>query len=300
MKKIVLMIAAAAVVASCSRDELDLRTGDTRLNIAAECLTALDAQTRVELSAMGVNVPDKSTFRTVVWSPDVKDVFDDGFYNVWTSLSEFNREKYEFVPEVYRVKLSSKPVSYKRTDTGATVTAAEALRLGLDPTVLIPIVDEGVDKPYFEGYSANVTVEAQQTATAKVTAAPANSVVTIQLTDRFCGYFANGASFTIKTAKGSTFTWSSGDAQQYWWVCPQGLTITGKAVKQSPSPGIFDPEEVTFTHTVADSEVAKRTLYRYTFDVSTAGSAKVTITVNDTPLGTIDLGEEELNDSKRE
>ena len=78
------------------------------------------------------------------------------------------------------------------------------------------------------------------------------------------------------------------------FIAPNSFTVTGTATKQSAQSG---KEGVTVTLPEYKNEALKaQTLYTVKMDVETAGSATLTITLNETLVESIDI-EQELNDN---
>ena len=310
------MMIAAMIAVSCSREHVDFRT-PASLRIAAESLTVFDAETRGEqipISSLGVTadrIPANAmSLRTLVACDDrTMRLEGRNPYKVWETADDFNSEDMEFMPSTYHIKLGQKQAStgalpdYTDLATGETVSKVDApYHTG---GRLIPQVPEGENLPYFEG-SATVTLQRQGNETAHVVVKAANAVICVDFTDNFKKYFGKGASLTVKTKNGSTFNVSytgegNGDGvinytKKYFWVRPQGLTISGTALRQDPSPGIVEATEVKITdYTVSDENVLPQTLYTYMFDVKGVGGTKpdgdgngITITVNNEPVETFE------------
>lgn len=314
-----MIVAAAAAFASCSKEHDGIGgQGSASLQISAESLTVFDAETRagqIPISSLGVTadrIPTNALeLRTLVACADLTIRLEGSdSYKVWTSANAFNSENMELMPATYYIKLGQRqgaPVNalphYTDLATGATVSNVDAPYH--NGGRLVPQVPEGVNMPYFEG-SAEVTLERRQEATAQVTVKAANAVVCVEFTDAFKRYFAKGATFTLQTKAGNSFTVSytgdgSGDGavqynKQYYWVRPQGLTISGTAMRQDPSPGIVEAKPVKIAdYVVADADVLPQTLYTYTLDIKNVGGTNpdkegngITITVNNNPVETFE------------
>lgn len=277
MKRILIIMSAAALCASCSEEATEKPVagkGYGELAVSALCSTVVDAQTRaqVELPA-GTTVPEAGALALRIESTDA----DHQFNRAWETVSAYSAKKDLLFATTYDVTIHS------------------AYTEGVENSA------EGLDKPYFEG-TTNVRVAARQQTPVTVTAALANSIVRIAFTDAFKSYFPNGAKFTLTTAAGSEFTaeYTADDhtvAEQYWFVRPTSFVIAGSAVKQTPSAS-QEPVTVTFSP-VENTAVAPRTLYTYTFDVKGVGSTGgIEITLNDTPAAT-DASDTELNDDAK-
>lgn len=267
------MITVAAF-AACSTEatETPAAKGYGEIAVNGAVSAVLDARTRAqaELPA-GTTIPDAGSLALAIESTDAA----NPYFKEWGAVSEYSTKKNLLFATTYEVRIHS-------TESEDVATSAE-----------------GLDKPYFEG-SENVTVAARQQTPVTVTAALANSIVRIEFTDDFKGYFPNGAQFTLTTEAGSEFTvgYTAEDhsvAEQYWFIRPASFSIAGSAVKQTPSASV-EPERVVFAETAAVA--AARTMYTYTFDVKGVGSGKVNITLNDTPIAT-DESDNEMNDDAK-
>ena len=94
---------------------------------------------------------------------------------------------------------------------------------------------EGAGKPYFEAVAETTVAIGQESTSVKLTARLLNTIVRVKFTDRFKGYFGNGADFTLTTAAGSEFALDYTTAENYYFVRPAEFVITGQATKQTPS-----------------------------------------------------------------
>lgn len=152
------------------------------------------------------------------------------------------------------------------------------------------ITAEGYDKATFVGVE-NFTVEARAEKTVNVTAKIANALVKVETTEAFNNYFPGGHTLTLKTAAGNEFDVTAQTDPLF--IAPESFTITGTATKQPNQSGAEG--EVVALPDFKKDELVAQTLYIVKMDVTTAGQAKLTITLNDTLVDTIDI-EQELND----
>lgn len=270
--------AAAALLGACSKGEAlpdeELRSGT--LAIDASCAAVVDAVTRarVELPA-GTAIPDWREMTMRIASKM------SGFnYNrVWARVANYDPKNDLLLEGDYEVTIFSTPT-----------------------WVGVANIEEGADKPYFEGIASPVTVERRKQTPVPIRAVLANTAVRIEFTDRFKSYFAGGATFTLTTAAGNQFTvgYTAEDptvAETWWYVRPAAFTISGRATKQRPS-ATADPETVRFAD-VKNEKANPTTLYVYRFDISGVGNTDgVTITLNDEPIGTETIDEELNPDSE--
>ena len=153
------------------------------------------------------------------------------------------------------------------------------------------ITEEGYDKATFVG-SKEFAVEARKSSNVEITATIANALVVVEVTENFKHYFAGGHALTLATAAGNEFDVTAQTDPIF--VAPASFTIGGTAVKQ-PNQSGAEGVTVTLPNYVAES-VAAQTLYTVKLDVEAAGSATLTITLNDTLVESIDI-EQELNDN---
>ena len=153
------------------------------------------------------------------------------------------------------------------------------------------IADEGFNKPVFGG-SQEFDVVARGDVNVEITATIANAIVKVETTEAFNRYFEGGHTLKLVTAAGNEFNVT--EQSELLFIAPELFTITGTATKQSAQSGA-EGVVVTLPEYKPES-VAAQTLYTVKFDVETAGSATLVITLNETPVyeGVID---QELNDN---
>ena len=152
------------------------------------------------------------------------------------------------------------------------------------------ITEEGYDKAAFVG-SQEFTVEARKLSDVDITATIANALVKVQVTENFKNYFVGGYTLTLTTAAGNKFDVTA--QTEPLFIAPADFTIGGTAVKQPNQSGAEGV--VVDLQGYRHDEVAAQTLYTVKMDVKEAGSATLTITLNDTLVESIDI-EQELND----
>ncbi len=155
------------------------------------------------------------------------------------------------------------------------------------------ITEEGYDKATFVG-SAEFSVEPRKNTEVEVTATIANALVKVEVTDNFKAYFPGGHALKLTTAAGSEFDVT--EQAEPLFIAPESFTVSGTAVKQPNQSGA-----VGTTVTLPEyncTEAKAQTLYTVKLDVENAGSAQLTITLNDTLVESIDI-EQELNDNAK-
>lgn len=133
-----------------------------------------------------------------------------------------------------------------------------------DPT------QEGVNKPCYAGSQAFL-IQAQQVTSTTVTAYLANAQVLVTFTEAFTDYFHDEL-FTLTSAAGNTFDFTAA-SEDAVFIAPGLFTLTGEALTQTGT-------EIVFPEQSRNAEARYR--YTYKFDISTAGKATVTISLDDT------------------
>ena len=152
------------------------------------------------------------------------------------------------------------------------------------------IAEEGFNKPAFVG-SEEFVVEARKDVNVEITASIANAIVKVETTENFERYFEGGHTLTLTTAAGNEFPITA--QSDLLFIAPANFTISGTATKQAAQSG----KEGAVVELAYDAtEVAAQTLYTVKFDVAEAGSATLTITLNETLVESIEI-DQELNDN---
>ena len=225
MKKILFALALAVVATACHTNE-----GNKALEVGS---IAINASTRSEVTTTST---EGFTLTDVPTAEELKvEISGNGTTQSWGTLAEFNTaiaEGLTFVSAPYTITLS-------HGEKGA----------------------EGWSKPYFEG---STTVEVPMyglTAEATVEVALANSIIAIETTNQFDGYFP------ASTFKIEGFEWDATKSELLYMNAGE-VTITCEAVRQTGST------------TTLESKVTLKPTTRHTvvFDLSTAGNAKVNVT----------------------
>ncbi len=225
MKKILFAIALAVVATACNTNE-----GNTTTEVGK---IAIVAATRSEVAALEEG---RFTLDNVPTAEELKvEIVGNGTTQSWATLAEFNAavsEGLTFTSAPYIVTLS-------HGEKGA----------------------EGWSKPYFEG-SASVDVPMYGlTAEANIEVVLANSIVVIETTEQFNGYFPQ-SSFKVKDIE-----WVA-DKEEMLFINAGEVKITCEAVRQ------------TGKTTTLESTVTLKPTTRHTvvFNLSTAGNAEVNVT----------------------
>ena len=274
MKRYTTILWAAALLAGCAKETNDApATGYGTLCFSAACsavvMTETRAETRVEIPAE--TVPAVADLGLLVESIDPQ----HDFAQIWPTLGSYDSQSDYLWATRYKITLFS----------GEEPGADRA--------------PEGIDLPYFEGSATKLVSVGLEATRVDITARLANTAVRIGFTERFKGYFGNGARFSLTTEAGNSFETGYAPGEEaaeavYYYVRPGRFTISGEATKQTPSAA-QPAQTVKFADTVQEAAAAG-TLYTYTFDVSGVGpTEQVIITVNDRPIRTETI-DEELND----
>lgn len=184
-------------------------------------------------------------------------------------------EEYATVAEFNDAEVYMKSASYKATVKSGDVNA------------------EGYDKAAFEG-SAEFVVEPRKHTNVEITATIANALVKVEVTDQFNAYFVGGHELKVVTAAGNEFDVTA--QTEPLFIAPGAFTISGTAVKQ-PNQSGADGTVVTLPE-YKNTDAKAQTLYTVKLDVVNAGSAQLTITLNEELVESIDI-EQELNDNAK-
>ena len=159
---------------------------------------------------------------------------------------------------------------------------------------------EGVNYIFFEGWTQTEVDADEYRKEVEVKIGMANTAIVVAFTDAFKNYFAEGATVTLKSENGLDAVITSKDTGRYFGVrSNQTITLNAEGTPQNPGTGLTaDP--IKF-QTVTQANVEPRTLYTFTYDVRNTGGVDgtITITVNDEPVGTVDLGEIETNPNEQ-
>ncbi len=184
-------------------------------------------------------------------------------------------EEYATVAEFNDAEVYMKSASYK-----ATVKSGD-------------VNNEGFDKAAFEG-SAEFVVEPRKHTNVEITATIANALVKVEVTDQFNAYFVGGHTLKLTTAAGNEFDVTA--QMEPLFIAPGAFTISGTAVKQPNQSGV-DGTVVALPE-YKNTDAKAQTLYTVKLDVVNAGSAQLTITLNEELVESIDI-EQELNDNAK-
>lgn len=144
--------------------------------------------------------------------------------------------------------------------------------------------DEGFDKPYFSGQTAFVVNGGNKT-NVSIPASLGNSIVKLSFSDNFKNYFTDW-NLKLTTGTGTQIDFPKSETRAVF-VDAYKFTLSGTFTKQGGgSPKTFSKEY---------NSLESATCYTISFDASTVGGLKISVTFNDT-VETIDCGDVELND----
>lgn len=219
--------------------------------IAIDFSTSGEVATRADEGITLTNLPTAADFALKI-TGSASDAVTSSFSKEWSSFAGYNYEDERLFHGLYDV----------------------ALTYG-DPTV------EGYGKPAFAAEAKSVVVENKnKTTTLALTATLANAIITIRTTDNFDGYFPV-SKFSVTTAQDThDFDKSS---TEHLFIAPQsGVKINCSCVRQN---NLANDTYETLAPQTIPSVVAK-TRYVVTYDLTTAGSVTITVTLNETPLAT--------------
>lgn len=272
-------ILLAALLWGCGKDEPNPTEGYGTLALTAECTNAVAAATRAQAELPAELIPTANELGLLVESADP----EYEFTQVWPSLDDYDSENDFLWATHYKITLFS---------------GTEYVGAGQSP--------EGIGQPYFEGSQTTLVSVGRGTTKIRITARLANTAVRIRFTERFRGYFGNGAKFKLTTEAGNEFEAgydpgeTPAEAEKWYFVRPAEFSITGEATKQKPS-ATQPAQTIRFAETVNAAPKAG-TLYTYTFDVAGAGdtgnTGEETFILNDNPIRT-ETVDEELNDDAK-
>ena len=267
MKKLLFISLAAMLAVACSKSDDEAAmvncpdgTGIVSFGVAPS-LEVEGTRAQVALPE-GTTVPNGADFALEITSSDPKTAYAGESWNSVASFNE-NYKKTYFTAGMY----------------DATVTWG-------NPS------EEGENKPFFKG-DVSFNVNARQLVEVTIPAKLANSIVKVEFSDAFKGYFENGAAFTITSGNGNEWAVDYDSTPYIFVESGKEVVIAGEAIKQKPSATV-DAPVVKFDD--VKKTLAACTMYTYKYDVSTAGKVSVAIEITNEPTEYIEVGTEELND----
>lgn len=219
---------------------------------------ALDCQTSTEVetrAAAAVTAPTKEQLSLTICGVDVE------YEQTWASFTEFDSNENRLLQGNY------------------TATAAYG-----------DLSQEGPGKPCYAG-SVDFHINPLKVTAAELPVSICNSIVQVVCTEQFKSYF-HDASFSLTSAAGNTFEMTpeetalaAGEVSEHAvFIAPGAFTVSGTALKQTGT-------EITFSK---ECTAKVKTCHTVKFDVSTAGTATVQISLDDTVIAEVPV-DVELN-----
>ena len=256
MRKLLFMICAAALVASCQNGDLEIIGGSEKGYIAISASTSGAINTKADAEAgITLEVPTIDKFSLTITGN-----YTD-FSKSWASLSDYASENESFIQGDYTV----------------------AIEYG-------NIAEEGYNKPYFYGEAVAPVPNRNKTVNVEVVAPVGNASVEIATTENFRSYFPTHE-FKLKSATNEFELVEN--SSEYLFIAPQAnVAIECNCIRQANlAAGKYET-----LPTQKIPEVKARTRYIVTYDLKNAGSVNVTVTLNDTLIGTHEI-DVELNEN---
>ena len=246
MKKILFAIALAVVATACHTNESEQAAGFGKI--------VINAATRTEVS-------DSNNASKIVLDealvPQTKDlkveIEGNGTTQTWATLTEFKQAVNEGLtfasaPHVVTLSYGEKGV-------------------------------EGWSKPYFEGKTTVDVPMYGLSVDANILVALANSIIAVETTEQFDGYFPT-SSFKI-----NGMDWDSSKKEMLFMNTGE-VSVICNAVRTTGAAATFESK----------LQLKASTRHKVVFDLSTAGKAVVNITFDDEIVETVEL-EFELNEN---
>ena len=218
--------------------------------IAIDFSTSGEVDTRAD-GILLENLPTPADF-TLKISGAATDENTSAFSKEWSSFAGYNYEDERLFHGLYDVTLTYG-----------------------DPNI------EGYGKVAFAAEAKNVVVENKnKTTTLALTATLANAIITIRTTDNFNGYFPV-SKFSVTTSQ-DTIDFEK-ENPEHLFIAPQSnVKINCSCIRQS------NLANEGYEHLAAQviGTVEAKTRYVVTYDLTTAGSVKITIKLNEELIGT--------------
>ena len=249
MKKILFAMALALVMIACNKDNRSEATGEGAIALRANTQSEVTNTSGENITRLGKYLPRESDLRVKMEG--------ENFLREWTSLEEFNDECENgllFKSAPYTITLSS-------GDSEAS----------------------GYGAAYFTGKAEVVVPDYGQTADVTVDVALGNSVVTIQTTDLFDGYFPQ-SKFFVKDVEYLK------DGYELLFVKSGEVEILCEAVRQAD---LASGKVTTISKSVT---LRPATHHILKFDLSTAGNISVEISFDDEVVEKVEI-DVELNEN---
>lgn len=249
MKKILFVAALALVTIACNRDKELVATGEGAIALSVTTRGEVTDTAGENTTSVGKYLPRESDLRVKIEG--------EGFLREWASLAEFNTE-------------CENGLLFKTAPYIITLSAGDNSA-------------SGYGAAYFEGSTTVNVPDYGQTVDVAVEVALANSVVTIQTTDRFDGYFPQ-SKFTIKGVE------YSNEGHDLLFIESGEVEILCEAVRQAD---LASGKVTTIKHKVTLRPAIHHILK---FDLSTAGNIEVNIIFDNEIVEVVEL-DVELNEN---
>lgn len=179
------------------------------------------------------------------------------FEKSWASLSDYNTDDERYTAGWYTVAIECGDIS-----------------------------EEGFDKPYFATSKKIQVLDRNRTTNVELTATVGNAIVAIKTTENFRNYFPE-YKFKLTTAT-NEFELVE-DATEHLFIAPQKkVAIDCTCIRQANMA--TQTEEALATQYI--QTVNPQTRYVITYDLQSAGSVEVTVSLDNTVIGTIDVSVE--------
>ena len=244
MKKILFALALAVVATAChTNDNATLKEGQIIINASTRSDVGSDDTSKIVLD--DILVPATKDLKV--------EIEGNGTTQTWATLAEFE----------------------EAVNGGLTFpSASHAITLSYGEKGV-----EGWSKPYFEGKTVVEVPMYGLSVDADVLVALANSIIAIETTEQFDGYFPT-SSFKI-----NDFDWDTTKGEMLFMNTGE-VSVTCNAIRTTGSTTTFESK----------LQLKASTRHKVVFDLSTAGKAVVNITFDDEVVETVEL-EFELNEN---
>lgn len=130
---------------------------------------------------------------------------------------------------------------------------------------------EGFEMPYYYG-SSTLTVEENRTTPVSVTAQLANSMVRVEMSDMFRGYFAS-YSLTLRSELGNEIAYADGESRPVY-LAPGQVTAAITITKQNGTTATLEPKSFT-------AEARHSYLLKFDINGGEAGDGTLVLTYDD-------------------
>lgn len=143
------------------------------------------------------------------------------------------------------------------------------------------INEEGFNKPYFNATQQVQVLDRNRTTEVQLTATVGNAIVAIQTTENFRNYFPS-YSFKLTTAT-NTFDLEENSAEHLFIAPQKKVAIDCTCIRQSN----METQTTETLPTQYIQTVNAKTRYVVTYDLKSAGGVEITVSLDNTIIGTI-------------